>query len=159
MPSPVTAAGGACTRSVMRRYALAALALFALLACKMFKKEEPAPSALPPPEPPPAETAAATPTEPSAAEPTPDTPTPTGTVAPKKTDAGAKDAGAKDASASADAATPSDAGGGKSAACASKCQGVLQACLTPGKTEAGMPTFADPTKCQAAFDECAKACK
>lgn len=160
MSGPVTAAGGACTRSVMRRYAPLTLALLALLACKMFKKEEPAPSALPPPEPPPSATAADTATpEPSAAEATTAAPAVPGTVVAKKTDAGAKDAGTTDASASADAAAPSDAGGGKSAACASKCQGVLQTCLTPGKTEAGMPTFADPTKCQAAFDECAKACK
>jgi len=132
----------------------------ALVACKMFKKEEPAPSALPPPEPPP--TAAATATE--TAAPTAEasagsapTSTPTGTT--KKGDAGAKDAGAADASASSDAGAKSDAGSGKGAACAAKCQGVLQACLMPGATEGGLPKLADPQKCQAAFDECAKACK
>ncbi len=35
----------------------------------------------------------------------------------------------------------------------------MQTCLTPGKTDAGLPKLADPTKCQAAFDECVKACK
>ncbi|MBI3200553.1 MAG: hypothetical protein HYZ29_03350 [Myxococcales bacterium] len=132
----------------------------ALVACKMFKKEEPAPSALPPSEP--APTAAATATEsaaPTAESSAASPPTGTPTVTTKKGDAGAKDAGASDASASSDAGAKSDAGGGKGAACASKCQSVLQTCLLPSATEGGLPKLADPQKCQAAFDECAKACK
>jgi len=145
------------------RLTAGALAFFTLLACKMFKKEEPAPSALPPPEPPPTATAAATATTEPSAEPAKDSPTPTN-VTTKKGDAGAKDGGATDASASTDSgAAASDAGkadaGGKGAACAAKCQSILQACLSPGLTEAGAPKLPDPHKCQAAFDDCAKACK
>ena len=123
--------------------------VFALLACKLFKKEEPAPSASAPAEPPPTPTAEA----PEAAAPaTSDTsaaPTPTSIVTVHKGDAGVKDASA---------ATDSGSGA-KSAACQTKCNGALQACLVPAKKEGGLPTLADPTKCQTAFNDCLSACK
>ena len=132
------------------------LVVLALCACKLGKKEETAPSAAPTPEatvaPTPEATAAATPA-------TTDTTTPpstTTTTTTKKTDAGTtKDAAAADAGTTA----ASDASAAKNAACQSKCNGIMQACLTPSVKEGGLPSFADPTKCKAAFDECAKACK
>jgi hypothetical protein len=131
------------------------LLVFALLACKLGKKEETAPSATATPEPTAAATPAATPSAAPAATDTPAAPTQVQTgVTTKKGDAGTtKDAGPTDASAS------SDASSGKNAACQSKCQGIMQACLTPSAKDGGLPSFGDPTKCQAAFNDCAKACK
>ncbi|WP_437580884.1 hypothetical protein [Sorangium sp. So ce887] len=79
-----------------------------------------------------------------------------------KTDAGAPldggDGGApKDAGATA---TP-DAGAlsGKLAACATKCQSILQTCLTPQfPADGGLPKLADPAACQKSFDDCRTAC-
>ncbi|WP_437971391.1 hypothetical protein WMF04_19730 [Sorangium sp. So ce260] len=102
------------------------------------------PAATPTPAAPPA-TAKASPTQPAAP----------GT----KTDAGAPlDAGApKDAGAPA---TP-DAGAlsGKLAACAGKCQSILQTCLTPKfPPDGGLPKIDDPAACQKSFDDCRTAC-
>ena len=72
------------------------------------------------------------------------------------------DAGKSDA-ATPDAATP-DAGADsgsivKAKACADKCQGVLQSCLTPSfPKDGGLPQLKDPAACQAAFDTCRVAC-
>ncbi|HTN92439.1 MAG TPA: hypothetical protein VL242_52590 [Sorangium sp.] len=103
------------------------------------------PPATPTPAAPPA-TAKATPAQPAAA----------GT----KADAGAgatPDAGATDAGAT----TTPDAGAiaGKLAACAAKCQSVLQTCLTPKfPADGGLPKLDDPTACQKSFDTCRTAC-
>jgi len=139
-----------------------AAVLFALLACKK-KTEETTPSATSTPEPPPPSAT----TEPSAAAPTPsatDEPTSPGvtTKVSKKdggtSDAGTSDAGTTDAGTSKDAGTTADAGK-VSSNCSTKCQGVLQTCLTPTKTDSGLPKLADPAKCQAAFNDCVQACK
>ena len=82
------------------------------------------------------------------------TPGPAGTP---KLDAGApRDAGA------GDAGKPVDAGAaptGKFAACASKCQAVLQGCALPQITaDGGLPQIKDPVACQAAATACFAAC-
>lgn len=148
------------------RFLAGLLVVAVLSACKLFQKEEPA--GLPDAEPTaavPAEAAAeptATATAEATATPTAQggTPTTKPTVSLPK-DAGAGDAApaAQDAGAAPKDASAADASGAKSAACQTKCQAVLQACLTPGVSEAGLPTLADPTKCKTAFDECAAACK
>lgn len=143
---------GTMTSPFARRFALS-IVIVALLACKLFKKEEPAPSASSEPEPaPPASTAEAEeaaappPAETSAA---PAAPTVVTTAKPKTTDAGAKDAApATDASSK-----------GPNPACQQSCNAALGICLKPSAKEGGLPTFADPAKCKAAFDACLKACK
>ncbi|WP_438044007.1 hypothetical protein [Sorangium sp. So ce128] len=101
-----------------------------------------------------------------AATPTPAAPPATTTAAPTpaapatpKPDAGAPaDAGApKDAG----TATTADAGAlsTKLAACAAKCQTILQTCLTPKfPADGGLPALADPAACQGSFDSCRTAC-
>jgi hypothetical protein len=143
--------------SSSRPIVLGLVVLGALLACKK-KQEQTAPSATPPPASvaPTAEPTATASAEPSSAQPDP---AKTTTIRKPNGDAGAKDAAPSDAAAKNDAAATSDAGGTKNAACQSKCQGVMQACLTPSGKDGGLPSFADPTQCKAAFDECVKACK
>jgi len=148
------------------RLALTAVVLSALLACKLGKRDEepaadaaaaePVPVAAAPAESPAPSAASPEPTaqpaQPGAAAPSPAAPAPV-----PKLDAGvAAEAGSP---ADAGGAAASDAGSPKSAVCQTKCQPVLQACLTPGVTEAGLPSLADPTQCKAAFDACLAACK
>ena len=127
----------------------------ALLACKKKTDEEqPLPdAALPPPvaEPAPAETTAEPAPEPSASAPEPATTAAKPTTPVAKKDGGTtatdkKDAGSK----------PSTT---VSKACLEKCNAVLQGCLVPAKKDGGFPSIGDPTKCQAAFQECQAACK
>ena len=96
----------------------------------------------------------------SAPAPTVIVPTPTpGPATTPKADAGApSDAGAP----GVDAGKPADAGAattGKFAACASKCQAVLQGCALPQITaDSGLPQIKDPVACQAAATACFAAC-
>ncbi len=47
----------------------------------------------------------------------------------------------------------------KLAACAAKCQSILQTCLTPKfPADGGLPALADPAACQGSFDSCRTAC-
>lgn len=84
------------------------------------------------------------------------TPAPVG--AGTKADAGAPvaDAGA---GATTDAGTTGGVLSGKLAACASKCQGILQSCLTPAfPADGGFPQIKDPKACQTAFETCSTGC-
>jgi len=74
------------------------------------------------------------------------------------TDAGIVDSGVAD-SGKADASAP-DAGTGaaKMRACIDKCQPIMQSCLTPTFTDAGIPKVKDPKLCQAELDKCRAAC-
>ena len=145
------------------RHLLIALAVVAAASPACKKDETVAPG--------PTDTSAATST---AAPPADAAPVDTGAVAPPPqpgpgpvtgpkdagaTDAGATDAGAKDAGGTADAGK-ADAGATTNTGCISKCQGVLQACLTPtpGK-DGGLPKIGDPVACKAAADACQAACK
>ncbi|WP_437785708.1 hypothetical protein WMF18_16110 [Sorangium sp. So ce315] len=106
------------------------------------------PAATPTPAAPPA-TAKAPPAQPAAAG--------------AKADAGAGAGAATDGGAPTDAGAPPtpDAGAlsGKLAACAAKCQSILQTCLTPKfPADGGMPRIENPTACQESFDACRTAC-
>ncbi|WP_437682457.1 hypothetical protein [Sorangium sp. So ce131] len=122
---------------------------------------------------------AATPTPPPAATGTtpPATPTPAAPPATAKAnpaqpapagasllDAGVAllDAGApKDAGATTDGGTKADAGAlsTKIEACATKCQSILQSCLTPTfPADGGLPQLKDPKACEASFESCRSAC-
>ncbi|WP_437916704.1 hypothetical protein WME73_19455 [Sorangium sp. So ce302] len=138
-----------------------------IAACKSSDEPEevaPAPGAVTAPTataPPPAATGtvpAATPTPAAPPATTTAAPTPAAPATPKP-DAGAPaDAGApKDAG----TATTADAGAlsTKLAACAAKCQTILQTCLTPKfPADGGLPALADPAACQGSFDSCRTAC-
>ncbi|HMR08889.1 MAG TPA: hypothetical protein PKA88_24080 [Polyangiaceae bacterium] len=95
----------------------------------------------------------ATTEEPAAASPTPGATTIT-TTKPTAQDAGA----AKDAAAPAKDAAPSKPSG-PSKECVQKCQSLMQGCLSPGVTDAGVPKLPDAVKCQQAFTECQAVCK
>ncbi|WP_438030054.1 hypothetical protein [Sorangium sp. So ce233] len=78
-----------------------------------------------------------------------------------KADAGA--GAATDGGAPTDAGAPAtpDAGAlsSKLAACAAKCQSILQTCLTPKfPPDGGLPRIENPTACQESFDACRTAC-
>jgi hypothetical protein len=150
------------------------LAIFVLLAassglagCKSSNDSDEAPAAPPAasPAPPPAQLPVATgvvpTTPPTAAAPAapprvaaPGQPTSVPATSPVP-DAGAPaDAGKPDAAAADTGIFP-----GKLAACAEKCQGILQSCLTPTfPADGGLPQPKDPKVCQSAFDTCRAAC-
>ncbi len=155
---------------------LTTLALGALLACKLGKKEE-APEAgataapptdlSPTPEP---TTPAPTPPDTAAAPgtPAPNATTPRGAT-PKATTttATASATATTTTTATASATTPPAPTASTTATatatatashCAPKCQGVLTNCLKPATTDGGLPTLADPTACQKAFNDCVAAC-
>jgi hypothetical protein len=150
------------------------LAVFVLLAassglagCKSSSDSDEAPAALPtasltppaaqlpvatgpvPATPPPAATPAAPPRAVAPGQPTP------APAASPRPDAGTSaDAGKPDAAAADTGSFP-----GKLAACAEKCQGILQGCLTPTfPADGGLPQPKDPKVCQSAFDTCRTAC-
>ncbi|WP_104981493.1 hypothetical protein [Sorangium cellulosum] len=72
------------------------------------------------------------------------------------------DAGApKDAGTTTDGGTKTDAGAlsTKLEACATKCQSILQSCLTPTfPADGGLPKLKDPKACEASFNACHTAC-
>jgi hypothetical protein len=101
------------------------------------------------------------PVVPAPVVPAPVTPTPAPAAAGAKADAGAPvaDPGAATDAGKSDAGAADGALSGKLAACASKCQGVLQNCLTPAfPADGGFPQMKDPKACQTAFDACRAGC-
>ncbi|WP_437615850.1 hypothetical protein WMF20_19705 [Sorangium sp. So ce834] len=101
------------------------------------------------------------------------TPTPAAPAAPAKASPAQPAAGTKaDAGAApdgGDGGAPKDGGAtgtpdagalsGKLAACAAKCQSILQTCLTPKfPADGGLPQIENPAACQKSFDDCRDAC-
>lgn len=149
----------------MQRSGLALVALVALLGCR-FLGHQPEASAdaggTPDlaPAAPPAAPAVAAPTAVATAQPGAPAPVAPGvpaTTAHASATAAPSASGAPTATSTAAApALPAP----PSAACLSKCNGILQACMiAPSVGDGGVPKLPDPTKCKAAFDACAAACK